>query len=89
MVAARALEDHSNLTAVLYQQHNYDFDWVINESSRILSNAIGEEYDEGAHQKKCMFLINSNIKITNILYDPINNQDMTTLKKLRMTMTST
>ncbi|RIA88055.1 hypothetical protein C1645_807004 [Glomus cerebriforme] len=44
--AARAMEEHSNLTAVLHQQLNYDFDWALNESSRILSNAIGEPYDD-------------------------------------------
>ncbi|PKY47867.1 hypothetical protein RhiirA4_445082 [Rhizophagus irregularis] len=46
LVAARFLEEHSNIAAVLYQQHNYDYDWILNESSRILSNAIGEEYDD-------------------------------------------
>ncbi|CAG8688707.1 14983_t:CDS:2, partial [Acaulospora morrowiae] len=46
LVAARKLEEFSNLTTVLHQELNYDFYWAVNETSRILSKAIGEEYDD-------------------------------------------
>ena len=79
MVAARAMEGHSNLTAVLHQELNYDPYWAINETSRILSKVKGVAYDgddlewydlgecdnsmEGLYTKKCIS-IDSNIKIT-------------------------
>jgi len=40
------MEEFSNLTTVLHQELNYDFYWAVNETSRILSKAIGEEYGD-------------------------------------------
>ena len=70
-------ESWKNLTAVLHEKLNYDFYWAVNEATRILDEAAGEEYDDGLEECddsieglystliKCMY-INSNIKITNL-----------------------
>ncbi|CAG8546648.1 8471_t:CDS:2, partial [Scutellospora calospora] len=46
LVAARILEEYSNLTTVLHQELNYDFYWAVNETGKILGKATGEEYDD-------------------------------------------
>ncbi|RGB29684.1 hypothetical protein C1646_672270 [Rhizophagus diaphanus] len=44
LVAARILEEYSDLTTVLHQDLNYDWYWAVNETGEILDKAIG--YDD-------------------------------------------
>ncbi|RHZ88091.1 hypothetical protein Glove_26g241 [Diversispora epigaea] len=44
--AARKLLEFSDLTTILHHELNYNHYWAINETSKILSKAIGEEYDD-------------------------------------------
>ena len=41
LVAARILEEFSDLAAVLHQDLNYDWYWAVNETGEILDKAIG------------------------------------------------
>jgi hypothetical protein len=60
LVAGRHMMNFVNLTTNFHEKLNYDYVWVVNETSRILSHALGCPYDdepedflEGSYTNKC------------------------------------